>query len=72
MSYEEKIKLLEEIMDAEEGSLSLDMQLNEIEEWDSLSKLSLIVEAKQNFNKILNAEEIRSFKTIKDICEYLG
>lgn len=72
MTTEEKIAMLEDIMDLDEGTLTLDSVLDDLEEWDSLSKLSLIVEAKQQFNKVLLAETIRSFKTVNDICDYLN
>lgn len=72
MTTEEKIAMLEDVMDLDEGTLTLDSVLDDLEGWDSLSKLSLIVEAKQQFNKILVAEVIRDFKTVKDICDYLG
>lgn len=72
MTTKEKIAMLEDIMDLDEGTLTLDSVLDDFEEWDSLSKLSLIVEAKQQFNKVLVAETIRSFKTVNDICDYLG
>ena len=38
MSLEEKIALLEEIMDLDEGTLEADSLLDDFEEWDSLSK----------------------------------
>ena len=71
MSIEEKINMLEEVMDLDEGILQIDSVLADFEEWDSLSKLSLISEVKQNFGKILSADEIRHFSTVKDICDYL-
>ena len=49
MTIEEKIAMLEDVMDLDEGELKLDSVLAEFEEWDSLSKLSLIAMAKQDF-----------------------
>lgn len=72
MSKEEKIALLVEIMDLEDGDLSEDTILEEIDEWDSLSKLSLIALAKKQFNIVLKTETIKSFVTVKDICDYLN
>ena len=40
VSLEEKLELLEEIMDYED-SLGVDMVLSDLEEWDSLSTLAL-------------------------------
>lgn len=71
MTTEEKIAMLEDIMDLDEGTLTLDSVLDDLEEWDSLSKLSLIVEAKNTFGIILHSETLREFKTVEDICNYL-
>ena len=71
MSNEEKITLIEEIMDLDEGSLTMNSVLQEFEEWDSLSKLSLIAEAKQEFGVVLNTDMIQQFVTVRDICDCL-
>lgn len=71
MGNEEKIAMLEEIMDVDEGSLTMDTLLNDLEEWDSLSKLSLIALAKQKFGLTIRTEVIEEFNTIRDVCDYL-
>lgn len=71
MSKEEKIELLEELMDLDEGSLNENSVLADFEEWDSLSKLSLIATAKQKFELVLQPSTIRSFVTVQNICDYL-
>lgn len=71
MTIEEKIEMLEDVMDLDEGELKLDSVLAEFEEWDSLSKLSLIAMAKQDFGLVLTTDVIRTFNTVKDICDYL-
>lgn len=71
MSNEEKIALIEEIMDLDEGTLTMESVLQEFEEWDSLSKLSLIAEAKQEFGLVLNTDMIQKFITVQDICDCL-
>ncbi len=71
MTEQEKLTFLEEVMDVDEGTLSLDMVLEDIEEWDSLSRLGLLAEVKKRFGKKLTADEIRAFETIRDICNYL-
>ena len=45
VSLEEKLDLLEEIMDYED-SLGVDMVLSDLEEWDSLSTLALAAKVK--------------------------
>ncbi|MCH5265257.1 MAG: acyl carrier protein [Lachnospiraceae bacterium] len=71
MSLEEKIELLEDVMDLDEGTLKPDSVLDDFEEWDSLSKLSLMGEVKKQFGKRLTVDEIKEFKTVQDICDYL-
>lgn len=68
MSKEEKLALLEEIMDLDEGELNEDAVLEDIEEWDSLSVLTLISEMKKKFDISLSTQQIKEFKTIADIC----
>ncbi len=70
MSLEEKLELLEEIMDYED-SLGVDMVLSDLEEWDSLSALALAAKVKELYGENLTNDEIQNFKTVKDICDYL-
>ena len=68
MTKEEKLAMLEEVMDLDEGTLTEDAVLEDIEEWDSLSVLTLISEMKKKFNISLSTQQIREFKTVADIC----
>lgn len=68
MSKEEKLALLEEVMDLDESELNEDAVLEDIEEWDSLSVLTLISEMKKKFDISLSTQQIKEFKTIADIC----
>lgn len=70
MSLEEKLKLLEEIMDYED-SLEVDMVLSDLEEWDSLSTLALAAKVRELYGENLTNDEIQNFETVKDICDYL-
>ncbi len=70
MSLEEKLELLEEIMDYED-SLGVDMVLSDLEEWDSLSTLALAAKVKELYGENVTNDEIQNFKTVKDICDYL-
>lgn len=72
MTMEEKVAMLEDIMDLDEGELTQESVLADFEEWDSLSKLSLIAMAKQDFGKVLDTDKIEGFVTVKDVCEYLN
>lgn len=67
MSEKEKLGLLEEMMELENGDLSPDMILEELEEWDSMTKLSLVVLMGDEFGKKLTGEDIKKFITVEDI-----
>ena len=71
MSKEKLIKKLEEILEMEEGELEETTLLEDVEEWDSLAKLSLIAFVKKEFSISLTANQIKEFKTVADICNML-
>ena len=72
MTNEEKVALIEETLDIENGSLRPETELSSVAEFDSMAKLSLIVLCDENFNKKLTGEKIRAFVTVGDILEFLG
>ncbi len=71
MSEQEKLRLLEDTFDMDEGGLNATMGLDEIEEYDSMTKLSLIVMIEEEFGKKLSAAEIKEFKTVQDILNVM-
>ena len=70
MELKEKLEALEEIMDYD-GELTEEMLLEDVEEWDSLSALSLIVFCKKEFGKDITTAMIKEFVTVKDICDIM-
>ena len=72
MTQEEKIALLEDMLELDNGSLNPETVLAEIEEYDSMAKLSLIVLMDDEFSKKPTGEQIREFKTIQDILDFMG
>ena len=71
MTLQGKVELLEEILEADEGTLKVEDRLEDIDEWDSMSKLYLVSYVKKEMNKRLTVDEIKNFKTVQDICDYL-
>ena len=67
MNTQEKLALLEETFDLEEGDVKEEMVLDEQEWWDSLGKLSLIVMIEDNFGYRLSSSEVKALATVKDI-----
>lgn len=71
MTLQEKIEMLADIMDVEEETLSVETALSDVEEWDSLSSLSLTIEMKRKFGLTLSTAILKSFKTVGDICNFI-
>lgn len=71
MSNEEKLAMLEEAFDMDEGSLSADMLLADVEEFDSIAKLSLIVLMDDEFGKTIKSDDIKALETVQDILNIM-
>lgn len=71
MEQKEKMALIEETLDTEEGTLSAETILEELDEWDSISALSLIVMLDEHFNKTITGAEIKALNTVGDIVSYM-
>ena len=72
MTQEEKIALLEDMLELDGGTLAPETELSGIDEYDSMAKLSLIVLMDDEFSKKLTGEQIREFKTVQDILDFMG
>ncbi len=67
MENDKKIALLEDLFEIEEGTLKPETLLDDIEAWDSITRLSLIVMIDDNFGKTLREDDFKNLHTVKDI-----
>lgn len=72
MTEKEILNQIEDVLDVSENSLTIEMELASISEYDSMAKLSLIVLSDDEFNKKLTAEQINDFNTVGDIVNFLS
>ena len=72
MTDEKKLELLADAFDCDVEELTADLPLDKLENWDSMTKLSLIVLMDDEFGKPLTSNEIRAFKTIGDVMAFMG
>lgn len=72
MTDREKLALLEDMLELDEGDLSLDMALEDIDEYDSMAKLSLIVLMEDEFGVKLTGDVIKGFETVGDIVALMN
>ncbi len=66
MNKQERIELLEEIMDLDAGTLKPEDILAEYQEWDSLTVLTFISEMDSRFGKKVTGDHIKAFITVAD------
>ena len=71
MTIDEKLSLLEETMEIDEGTLKADMDLSDVDEYDSMSKLSIIVMLQDEFGVKITSEQIRAFVKVQDILDIM-
>lgn len=72
MTNQEKIAMLEEAWDLDEGTLTEDTVLSDVEEYDSMAKLSLIVLMDDEFEVKLTGDIIKGFETVGDILKLMA
>lgn len=72
MELKEKLALIEEILDVEEGSLTPETRLADVDEWDSIAALSLIVMLDENFEKTVSGAQIKALESVNDILVYMN
>lgn len=71
MELKEKLSLIEEALDTEEGTLTPETLLDEVDSWDSIAALSLIAMLDDNFGKTLSGSEIKALVTVGDILAHM-
>jgi len=72
MTEREKLALLEDMLELDEGDLTVDKALDDIDEYDSMAKLSLIVLMEDEFGVKLTGDVIKGFETVGDIVAMMN
>jgi acyl carrier protein len=70
VTEEEKIALIENAIEAE--NLTADTELGDIDTWDSLARLSILIMFDQKFGKSVEADALASFVTVGDILSEMS
>jgi acyl carrier protein len=69
---DKKLALLEELFELDSGELTEDTVLEDLDNWDSMTRLSLIVMVDDELGKELTGAQIRNFATVADILDFMG
>lgn len=71
MTNKEKLELIEETLEVSTGSLNEEMNLDQVEHWDSMAVISLIVMLDEKFGKRITVSQVKQFKTLGDILKIM-
>ena len=71
MNNLEKIALIEDALNVDKGTLKENTILSDLEEFDSVAKMSLIILCQDEFGKKLSFETLKEFQTLKDILIFM-
>ena len=66
---EKLIEALKTALEIEDREIALSDKFKEFEEWDSLSRLSLISELDENFEVQLEGKEFETIETVADLLK---
>ena len=69
---ESKVKsILVDVFDIKETDITDEMNLRDVESWDSLKHMNLVISLEQQFNTEFSTEEIIEMKNLSDIYNIL-
>lgn len=71
MTNKEKLDLLAETFSLNADHLAEATQLSDLDVWDSMAKLSLIIMFVENFDRKLKVDEINKLQSLKDIMDMM-
>lgn len=71
MTQNEKLAMLEELMELDEGTLKPDTLLKDIEQYDSMTVLSVIVMMDDEFGVKLDSKTVKGFVSVGDILAFM-
>ncbi|MFF2480867.1 acyl carrier protein [Paenibacillus sp. NPDC058071] len=71
MKLEEFIANFEDIVMVDHGTINMETQLSDLEDWDSLSKASLLATFEEQFSLKLEDSALRNLQSFAEIVELI-
>jgi len=72
MDIEEKMKLIAELLEEDVSEISNTTKLSEMDYWDSMAALSLIVLLEENFGRTdISSDKISAMFTVQNILDVM-
>ncbi len=72
MKTDDILKIIEKALELKEGSISVDSQMDDVEKWDSLGHLSILVAIDKNIEgNISEISELATADSVSNIIDLL-
>ena len=69
MSVSTIIEIFQDILDVKKGAVNLNSTSSDIDEWDSVATVNIIVALEDEFRIKFKLEDIQEVKSVKDFVE---
>ena len=69
MSVSTIIEIFQDILDVKEGTVSLSTTSSDIDEWDSVATVNIIVALEEEFRIKFKLEDIQTLETVQDFVD---
>ena len=69
MSVSTIIEIFQDILDVKKGTVSLKTTSSDIDQWDSVATVNIIVALEEEFRIKFKLEDIQTVKTVQDFVE---
>ena len=69
MSVSTIIETFEDILDVKKGTVSLETTSSDIDQWDSVATVNIIVALEEEFGIKFKLKDIQTVKTVQDFVE---
>ena len=63
------VKIIGELFDLNADKINTEIKINELENWDSLKYMQLIIRVEEELEIMLSADEISNIVTINDLVD---
>ena len=65
------VKLLSDVFEIKENEITIDLVKDDIDSWDSLKQMDLVLSIENNYDISLEMEEIVKMSSVKSIVEII-
>ena len=66
--FEQVLEIFRDVLDDDELELAANMVADDVDDWDSLTHIQIIVAAEKHFKIKFTAQEIREFQNVGHFC----